>query len=356
MVNIPIADKWAIRAAGATEEQDGRTDFAEGNEFETNRKYGTDDLSSYRISSMFQADREHQLVPRLRELPQPGHRRRRQHGLRPPRQRRDRARQPEPRLRQPAHAARHRRRRRLHAELHRRLFRVRPEPALRQRRAGRFAQHRVLDLRGHAARAAAHQPVRPAPVLDRGPVLLRGREQHPLRHAARQLGLHAAGRPERRALDLRAAEPRPRVGERLRAGHVRVHRPLPLDGRRALHRRHAHGQGRPLDRLHLRPGRRPARRHRRAGLGPQRRAGLLLPPVQRHEGQLEQHHLDGARRVRPVRQRAALPVARHRLEVGRAAGRHGLRRSSTTAPATSTSRATTRCCRIPRKSRAPSSA
>ena len=55
MVNIPIGDKWAIRAAGATEEQDGRTAFAEGNEFETNRKYGTTDLSSYRISSMFQA-------------------------------------------------------------------------------------------------------------------------------------------------------------------------------------------------------------------------------------------------------------------------------------------------------------
>ena len=54
MVNIPIGDKWALRAAGAVEEQDGRTAFAEGNEFETNRKYGTTDLSSYRISSMFQ--------------------------------------------------------------------------------------------------------------------------------------------------------------------------------------------------------------------------------------------------------------------------------------------------------------
>jgi iron complex outermembrane receptor protein len=53
MVNIPIGDKWALRAAGAVEEQDGRTAFAEGNEFETNRKYGTTDLSSYRISSMF---------------------------------------------------------------------------------------------------------------------------------------------------------------------------------------------------------------------------------------------------------------------------------------------------------------
>ena len=53
MVNVPIGDKWALRAAGAVEEQDGRTAFAEGNEFETNRKYGTTDLSSYRISSMF---------------------------------------------------------------------------------------------------------------------------------------------------------------------------------------------------------------------------------------------------------------------------------------------------------------
>ena len=45
--------------------------------------------------------------------------------------------------------------------------------------------------------------------------------------------------PGRRAVDLRAAEPRPRVRERVRAGHVRVHRPFPLDGRSALHRRHA---------------------------------------------------------------------------------------------------------------------
>src|SRR5687767_5609934 len=55
MVNIPIGDKWALRAAGATEEQDGRTAFAEGNEFETNREYGTVDLSSFRISSMLEA-------------------------------------------------------------------------------------------------------------------------------------------------------------------------------------------------------------------------------------------------------------------------------------------------------------
>ena len=51
MVNVPLTDRWALRVAGATEEQDGRTEFAEGNEFETNRKYGTVDLSSFRISS-----------------------------------------------------------------------------------------------------------------------------------------------------------------------------------------------------------------------------------------------------------------------------------------------------------------
>src|SRR5687768_1896218 len=52
MVNIPVTDTWALRAAGATEEQDGRTKFTDGNEFETNREYGTTDISSYRISSL----------------------------------------------------------------------------------------------------------------------------------------------------------------------------------------------------------------------------------------------------------------------------------------------------------------
>ena len=53
MVNVPITDRWALRMAGATEEQDGRTDFTPGNEFETNREYGTVDLTSVRLSSMF---------------------------------------------------------------------------------------------------------------------------------------------------------------------------------------------------------------------------------------------------------------------------------------------------------------
>ena len=53
MVNFPVTDTWALRVAAATEEQDGRTDYAPGNQFETNRNYGTVDLSSYRVSSMF---------------------------------------------------------------------------------------------------------------------------------------------------------------------------------------------------------------------------------------------------------------------------------------------------------------
>src|SRR5882672_7507871 len=54
MLNVPITDKWAVRVAGAKEERDGLTKFAPGNQFETNRNYGTIDLSSYRISSMLQ--------------------------------------------------------------------------------------------------------------------------------------------------------------------------------------------------------------------------------------------------------------------------------------------------------------
>src|SRR5262249_9032579 len=38
----------------AKEERDGLTKFTPGNQFETNRNYGTIDLSSYRISSMLQ--------------------------------------------------------------------------------------------------------------------------------------------------------------------------------------------------------------------------------------------------------------------------------------------------------------
>jgi iron complex outermembrane recepter protein len=54
MFNIPVNDKWALRFAGAKEEREGRTEFAPGNEFETNRKYGTVDLASYRVGSMLQ--------------------------------------------------------------------------------------------------------------------------------------------------------------------------------------------------------------------------------------------------------------------------------------------------------------
>lgn len=52
MVNIPLTDTWAIRLAGAKDQRQGQTDFAPGNQFITNRKYGTVDLSSYRLSSL----------------------------------------------------------------------------------------------------------------------------------------------------------------------------------------------------------------------------------------------------------------------------------------------------------------
>ena len=54
MVNVPVTDTWALRLAGATEERDGLTEFAPGNAFETNREYGTVDLTSFRVSSLFE--------------------------------------------------------------------------------------------------------------------------------------------------------------------------------------------------------------------------------------------------------------------------------------------------------------
>jgi iron complex outermembrane recepter protein len=54
MVNVPVSEKWALRFAGALEERDGLTEFTPGNRFETNRNYGTVDLSSYRIGAMFE--------------------------------------------------------------------------------------------------------------------------------------------------------------------------------------------------------------------------------------------------------------------------------------------------------------
>jgi iron complex outermembrane recepter protein len=53
MINVPLSDSWALRFAGAKEERDGTTEFAAGNEFQTNRNYGTVDLASFRMTSMF---------------------------------------------------------------------------------------------------------------------------------------------------------------------------------------------------------------------------------------------------------------------------------------------------------------
>jgi iron complex outermembrane recepter protein len=54
MANVPITEKWAIRVAGAKDEQEGQTEFASGNPFGSSRKYGTVDLSSFRVSSLFE--------------------------------------------------------------------------------------------------------------------------------------------------------------------------------------------------------------------------------------------------------------------------------------------------------------
>lgn len=53
-LNTPITDKWALRFAGVTDEQEGETKFSEGNQFASQEKYGTKDMSSFRVSSLFQ--------------------------------------------------------------------------------------------------------------------------------------------------------------------------------------------------------------------------------------------------------------------------------------------------------------
>ncbi len=54
MLNTPITDNWAMRFAGVTDEQDGETDFASGSPYGSYDNYGTKDMSSYRISSLFE--------------------------------------------------------------------------------------------------------------------------------------------------------------------------------------------------------------------------------------------------------------------------------------------------------------
>lgn len=53
MLNTPVNEQWALRFAGVTDQQDGETKFASGNEFSGADNYGTKDLSSFRASSMF---------------------------------------------------------------------------------------------------------------------------------------------------------------------------------------------------------------------------------------------------------------------------------------------------------------
>ncbi len=54
VVNAPITKNWAIRVAGVTDEQEGETRFPSGNQFASSRNYGTKDLSSIRLSSLYQ--------------------------------------------------------------------------------------------------------------------------------------------------------------------------------------------------------------------------------------------------------------------------------------------------------------
>jgi len=53
VLNAPITETWALRFAGVSDEQDGATEYATGNAFSSARNYGTKDLSSVRISSLF---------------------------------------------------------------------------------------------------------------------------------------------------------------------------------------------------------------------------------------------------------------------------------------------------------------
>jgi iron complex outermembrane receptor protein len=53
MVNTPITENWAMRFAGVTDEQKGETRFTAGNQFQGQEQYGTKDVSSYRISSLY---------------------------------------------------------------------------------------------------------------------------------------------------------------------------------------------------------------------------------------------------------------------------------------------------------------
>lgn len=60
-LNAPLTDTWGIRVSGVTDAQDGDTKYASGNEFSSSRNYGTKDLSSFRLSSLYQPSDRAQL-------------------------------------------------------------------------------------------------------------------------------------------------------------------------------------------------------------------------------------------------------------------------------------------------------
>ncbi|GAB3091582.1 TonB-dependent receptor [Aestuariicella hydrocarbonica] len=53
MLNTPVTDNWALRFAGVSDEQDGETDIVSPSPFAGEDNYGTKDMLSYRLGSMF---------------------------------------------------------------------------------------------------------------------------------------------------------------------------------------------------------------------------------------------------------------------------------------------------------------
>ena len=216
MVNIPIGDKWALRAAGAARSRTGARPSPRATSSRPTASTARSDLSSYRISSMFQPTENvswflafenfrnqgtgdvgsMDFDNRVNDATAPGN-----------------------------------------LDLDSDSLRTRLDVGVgggyTLSYIGGYAEFDQSQLYGNGVQGDSRNtvfstyegtqhelqltsPHGPAAVLDCGTLLFRGREQHPLRHAARQLGLHAAGFPGRRAVHLRPAEPRARVRERVR--------------------------------------------------------------------------------------------------------------------------------------------
>ena len=324
MVNVPVTDTWALRVAGATEERDGRPISRPGNRVRDEPQVRHRRPESFRVSSMFEPtdnvswflayENFHNqgtgdvgstdFDDRVNDATAPGN-----------------------------------------LDLDSDSLRTRLDVGFGDgytvsyiggyaefdqsqlygnRRARRHAQYGLLDLRGHAARAAGHSP--PTERLSGRPGVFLFEEDNSIRFDM----LHGSwgftpqddpnGVLSTFVQPSRSLESESVYGQ----GTFSFTDDLRLTaGARYIDDTREDEGGRSIDCTFGLVGPLPDE-HRRAGVGSEWRAGLLLSPVQRHEGRLEQDHLDGPRRVRPERFDAGLPVVRNRLEIGRAAGRHGL--------------------------------